>query len=78
MIVVALSACGSRIESADGEQVSIRFHNFSDSPDSLRPMAEEHCASSGRTAVYRTTTLGDGAIGFLTGLPLHAEFDCRG
>jgi hypothetical protein len=77
LLVGALAACGSAIESADEDQISIRYHNFVDSPDFLRPMADEHCASYDRIAVYRTTTLGEGTIGFLTGLPLHAEFECR-
>ena len=77
LFVGALAACGSAIESADEDQISIRYHNFVDSSDSLRPMADEHCASYDRIAVYRTTTLGEGTIGFLTGLPLHAEFECR-
>ena len=76
-LVGILSACGTAIESASEEQVSIRYLNFVDSPDSLRPMAEEHCASHERNAVYRGTSLGEGAIGFLTALPLHAEFECR-
>jgi len=76
-LVGILSACGTAIESASEEQVSIRYLNFVESPDSLQPLAEEHCASYERNAVYRGTTLGEGAIGFLTALPLHAEFDCR-
>jgi hypothetical protein len=76
-LVGLLSACGTAIESASEEQVSIRYLNLADSPDSLRPMAEEHCASYQRDAVYRGTSLGEGTLGFLTALPLHAEFDCR-
>lgn len=76
-LVATLTACGSAIESADENHVSIRFHNYVDSPISLRPLAEEHCASHDRFAVYQTTLSGDGVIGFLTGLPLHAEFECR-
>jgi hypothetical protein len=72
-----LTACGSSIESADESHVSIGYHNYAVSPDSLRPMAEEHCASFERVAVYQGTTLGQGTIGFLTALPLHAEFECR-
>ena len=77
LLVATLTACGSAIESADEDHVSIRFHNYVDSPDSLRPMADKHCASYDRYAVYQTTLMGDGVIGFLTGLPLHAEFACR-
>ena len=76
-LVGTLSACGTAIQSATEEQISIRYLNLVESPDSLQPKAEEHCASHGRNAVYRGTTLGDGALGFLTALPLHAEFDCR-
>lgn len=76
-LLATLAACGSTIESADEEHVSIRFHNFVDSPVSLRPVADEHCASHDRFAVYQDTSMGDGVIGFLTGLPLHAEFECR-
>ena len=76
-LVATLTACGSTIESADEEHVSIQFYNYSDSSITLQPMADEHCASYDRTAVYQTTTFGDGLVGFLTGLPLHAEFECR-
>ena len=76
-LVGALSACGTAIESASEEQVSIRDLNMVDSPDPLRPMAEEHCASYDRNAIYRGTELGEGTIGFLTALPLHAKFECR-
>ena len=76
LLVAALSACGSAIESADEEHVSIRFHNYVDSPDSLQPIADKQCGEYNRVAVYQTTTMGSGVIGFLTGLPLHAEFAC--
>ncbi len=77
LLAATLSACGSTIESADEDGVSIRFNNYSDSSITLQPMADEHCASYDRTAIYQTTTFGDGLVGFLTGMPLHAEFECR-
>ncbi len=77
VLAAALSACGSTIDYADEDRVSIRFHNYSESPMTLQPVADEHCASYNRTAVYQSTTFGDGIIGFLTGLPLHAEYECR-
>lgn len=77
LLAATLSACGTSVQTASEDQVSIRFHNYPDSPDSLRPIAEEHCASYDRIAIYRDTTLGEGTIGFLTGLPLTAEFECR-
>jgi len=73
LFVMSLTACGSAIESADEEQVSIRFHSYIDSPDSLLPMADEHCGSYDRIAIFQDTSMGDG----VTGLPLHAEFACR-
>ena len=76
-LVATLTACGSTVESADEERVWIRFYNYSDSSITLQPMADEHCASYDRTAIYQTTTFGDGIFGFLTDLPLHAEFECR-
>ena len=76
-LVATLTACGSTIESADEEHVSIQFYNYSDSSITLQPMADEHCASYDRTAVYQTTTFGDGLVGFLTGQPLHARWRCR-
>ncbi len=77
LLVATLSACGTAIESADEDHVSIQFHNYSESPVSLRPLADEQCASHDRVAIYQSTTTGEGAVGFLTGLPLHAEFACR-
>jgi hypothetical protein len=77
LLLAALTACGTSIESADESHVSISYNNYADSPDSLRPMAQEHCASYQRLAVYQGTTLGAGTLGFLTALPLHAEFECR-
>ena len=76
-LFAALTACGTAIESADEGHVSISYNNYAESPDSLRPMAAEHCASYQREAVYQGTTLGKGTLGFLTALPLHAEFECR-
>lgn len=75
--VAALTACSSSIESADEARVTIQYNNYSDSPDSLKPLAEKQCASYDRVAVYQGTTLGEGTLGFLTALPLHAEFECR-
>jgi hypothetical protein len=77
LCVASLSACGTAIESADQDHVSIRFNNYADSPVSLRPMADEQCASHDRVAVYESTSSGEGLLGFLTGLPLEAQFACR-
>ena len=77
VLFAALAACGTAIDSADESHVSISYNNYAESPDSLQPMAEEHCASYQREAVYQGTTLGEGTLGFLTALPLHAEFECR-
>jgi hypothetical protein len=40
-------------------------------------MADEQCASHDRVAVYESTSSGEGLLGFLTGLPLEAQFACR-
>ena len=77
LCVTALSACGTAIESADRDQVSIRFNNYADSPVSLQPTADEHCAAHDRVAVYESTSTGEGLLGFLTGLPLEAHYACR-
>ena len=77
ILLAVLTACGTSIESADESHVSITYNNFADSPDSLHPLAEEHCADFDRMAVYQGTTLGEGVLGFLTALPLHAQFECR-
>lgn len=77
LLLAALTACGSSVESADENHVLISYNNYADSPDSLRPIADEHCASYQRLAAYQGTTLGEGTLGFLTALPLHAEFACR-
>ena len=77
LLAATLTACGTSVQTASEDQVSIRFHNYADSPDSLQPIAEEQCASYDRIAIYRDTTLGEGTIGFLTGLPITAEFECR-
>lgn len=77
LLLAAVTACGRSIESADESRVLISYHNYADSPDSLRPLADEQCAAFGRHAVYRGTALGEGTVGFLTALPLHAEFECR-
>jgi len=77
VLLAVLAACGTAIDSADESHVSIGYNNYAESPDSLRPMAEEHCASYQREAIYQGTTLGEGTLGFLTALPLRAEFECR-
>lgn len=77
LLVATLTGCGTAIESADEDHVSIKFNNYSDSPVSLRPLADELCAPYDRIAIYQSTTTGEGVVGFLTGLPLHAEFACR-
>ena len=77
LCVATLSACGTSVESADQDQVSIRFNNYADSPVTLQPMADEHCAAHDRVAVYEDTTSGEGLLGFLTGLPLEARYACR-
>ncbi|MDX1576320.1 MAG: hypothetical protein R3285_09005 [Kiloniellales bacterium] len=77
LCVATLSACGTAIESADRDHVSIRFNNYADSPVSLRPLADEHCASFDRVASYESTSSGEGLLGFLTGLPLEARYACR-
>ena len=40
-------------------------------------MADAHCASYDRIAVYQRSSLGEGMAGFLTGLPVIAKFECR-
>ena len=77
LCLAALAGCGTSVQSADQDHVSIRFHNFEDSPVTLQPMAEEHCADYDREAVYQNTTSGEGVLGFLTGLPLEAQYECR-
>ena len=75
--VVTLSACGTAIQSEDQDHVAIQFNNYADSPVTLQPMADESCAAHDRVAVYQDTTSGEGVLGFLTGLPLEAYYDCR-
>jgi len=72
-LLAALAACGGSIQSANEDQVSIRYNNFRTTSDSIRAMAESHCASHERHAVYRRTTLG----GTVTGLPITVVYDCR-
>lgn len=77
LVIGLLSACAPSIETASEDQVSINYHNYSDSPTTLQPMANEHCASFNRTAFYQRTTSGEGLVTTLTGLPLYAQFECR-
>jgi len=77
LLLAALAACGSAVQSANEAQVSIRYYNLFGSPDSARAMADAHCGSHDRFAVYERSSLAAGGGGLLTGLPVTAVFDCR-
>ena len=46
LLVTTLTACGATVESATEDQVSIRYHNYLDSPDSLQPPVHDREPSS--------------------------------
>lgn len=76
LLFAGLAGCAGSVETAGPEQVSITYINLLEGPDALQPRAEAACAEAGRQAVYRGSTLGEGALGLLTGLPLTASFAC--